>query len=136
MSDDLKKLHKTMWDVIRANAEAILESSEDEWDGLCAVADDLADDCDPNLARKAIVEAVAAVNALPELLALREENERLRAEFPAREKQAFVMGLKCAAESVRETSGGSVVCERSRLIIADSLDHAVENARAALETKP
>lgn len=79
---------------------------------------------------------VAAVNALPELLALRKENERLRNEFPTREKQAFVMGLNCAAKSVRETSGGSAVCEQTRLLIADSLDHAVETARAAINQEP
>jgi hypothetical protein len=64
-----KPLEEAVWDAIRAQAEPILESKDDEWSDLCAVADDLSDDCDPNLARKAVLDVVAAVNALPEHLA-------------------------------------------------------------------
>jgi hypothetical protein len=77
--DELERQHKAVWDVIRANAEAIAENSGDEWAELCAVADDLSDDCDPNLARKAIVEAVAAINALPGLIESARRVERLEA---------------------------------------------------------
>jgi len=125
--DELERQHKAVWDVIRANAEAIAENSEDDWGDLCAVAADMTDDCDPNLARKAIVDAVAAINALPELVAMLRGYQQ--ALDPNETKAAYIGEVK--------NEDGSLVSwtatkETMAMISARATKIA---ARAALQTK-